>query len=153
MKNGLEDGVKEPTALNMVQNRILILFVLISLLYTNCNNPKSNEELIIGKWENVSNNDVRDYSLEFRNENGNILGNHCFIEGAMGDKIDCPDQKSFTGKVVNQKIIGEFNSDFETKPIKCELTLCNDTLYLKTLSDVGLSLFKSHMVFIKPPAQ
>lgn len=102
-----------------------------------------------GKWICVSNNDRLDCSIELRNDNGTIKGSHCIVRGLEGDRIDCPDEDSFTGMVVKNVLKGSFISDWEDTKINVVIEIKEKKLYMTLKSEIGMSLFFDNMVFQK----
>lgn len=148
MVNGLMAGLEELIA-SRTEIKGVIVTMIVLILLISCNNTSNKSNEILGSWECVLNSDSSDFRLVFESKDNQIIGEHCFVLGEKGDKIDCPDQKSFIGISKSGIVTGEFKSDFEDNPIKCQISIVNDTLLLKPLSNTGFSLFYRNMKFLK----
>lgn len=153
-----------------IMNKIL-MFSALTLLFTYCTSKTDDNksvksdpqiesvsaisnkcEKITGKWEFVKNNDETDYMLEFyTSDSDSITGYHCFIRGAMGDQMDCSDEKiTFRGLCQTDNILkGTFNSSWDNSKVSVKLEIVNDTLQLiKDSPDVSM-FFQKEMRFVK----
>ena len=109
---------------------------------------KQSCEQMIGRWEYKENDKDHSYTLTIKSDKNGYSANYCFVTGANGEKIDCPEE-SVICKCKEDILAVNFYSDFEEKLISCNLKLTKNILKLKTTSSPGTSFFLEEMDFVK----